>query len=209
LSKDKKVIFEKTSEALQVFAEEKFGAKKQPCAVVQVNSTSPRLFIVSLGKKPGLLKTVSNQYGFWFQDDCDDRNIKIWTSDGAFQGDKEMLSIYHYDLYVPRVVLDLQGEKLVDATPKCKKYFDKAIKNCKSRLKNADLVGFKNGTIKKKFHSGEVKGRILFIVFSYLYSGRELEAKQELEKMWPPADKQRIWNWMMEKRSNGILRQLN
>ncbi len=44
------------------------------------------------------------------------------------------------------------------------------------------------------------------IVLAYLYSGREAQARQALQELWPPFDQERIWNLILETRHNGILR---
>jgi len=47
--------------------------------------------------------------------------------------------------------------------------------------------------------------RALSIAFAYLYSGRDIQAHQALQKMWPPFDQERVWNLILETRHNGIL----
>lgn len=205
----KKAVFEYTSTGMQVFAGKDFTGDGEPDAIIQADDFNPyRLFVVSLGSHPGLVKTIENNYGFWLRNDCDDKRLRIWTSDAAFQGDKELVDVvYHYDLMVPEIALELRGTKLVDATPKCKGYFDEQVRLVRSSLTGSDVSRFRSEKIADDFHRGEVKGYILKIVFAYLYSGRENEAHQMLSEMWPQKDIDRIWNWIIAKRSEGTLRQ--
>ncbi len=110
---------------------------------------------------------------------------------------------------MPVVLFGLEEGKLVNATPKCRNYFDKIIGKQKLSLKDGDMLGFRNGTIKDKFRAEKVRGQILSIAFSYLYTERDVEARKVFDEMWPPADRERIWNWMIERRAQGILKQIN
>jgi hypothetical protein len=118
-----------------------------------------------------------------------------------------LTDIYHYDLIVPEVMLDLQGKKIVDGTPQCKEYFDRRIAATKAQLPTRHILRFKNHSIRDDFEAGRVKGDILGIVFSYLYTGREAAAKRALYEMWPADEVDEIWGWMTKKRSEGVLRQ--
>jgi len=209
VGRSKKPVFEYTSAGMQVFAGKDFTGDGESDAIIQADDINPyRLFVVSLGSHPGLVKTIENGYGFWLQNDCDDKRLRIWTADAAFQEDKELVNVvYHHDLIVPEIALELRGTKLVDATPKCKGYFDEQVRLVRSSLTNSDISGFRAEKIADEFHRGEVKGYILKIVFAYLYSGRENEAHQMLSEMWPKKDIDRIWNWIIAKRSEGTLRQ--
>ncbi len=207
LAASERTVFEYRSTGIQVFAGRDFTGDDEPDAIVQTDTTPYRLFVVSLGSRPGLVKTIENNYGFWLRDDCDDKRIRIWTSDEAFQGDKELVNVvYHYDLMVPEIALDLRGTKLVDATPKCKLYVNEQVRLTRSWLKPGDISRFRAGKLTDDFHRGRVKGYILKIVFAYLYSGRETQAHQMLSEMWPQKDTARIWNWIVQNRSEGTLR---
>jgi hypothetical protein len=108
---------------------------------------------------------------------------------------------------VPEIALELRGTKLMDATPKCKRYFDEQVRLVRLSLTNSDISRFRAEKIADDFHRGQVKGYILKIVFAYLYSGREIEAHQMLSEMWRQKDIGRIWNWIIARRSQGTLRQ--
>lgn len=199
-------IFKYSATDMQVFVGVGLMADGNPDAVIQADTFNPyKLFIISLGEHPRLIKTIQNQYGFWLQDDCG--GIRIWTSDGVFAGAPDLADVYHNDLFVPDVVLGLQGSSLVDATPKCRAYFDKEIDRLKLQLSQNDIDEFRSNRISDEFHRGEIKGYILKIAFCYLYTDQGEKAKQSLAEMWPPSDKERIWSAILKLRSEGVLRQ--
>jgi len=47
--------------------------------------------------------------------------------------------------------------------------------------------------------------RVLTIVLNYLYSGREPQAWQALDEMWPPSDKERVRGLILERQARGLL----
>ena len=51
----------------------------------------------------------------------------------------------------------------------------------------------------------DAKPVVLEIVYSYLYSGREDEAWQTLDNMWPAADRERIKKLIIKTRATGLL----
>lgn len=177
--------------------------------VIQDDSSPDQLFVIGLGPHPRVLATVKNGYGFWIENGCGDGRWHIWTADDAFQGDPELADVYHQDLFVPEVALDIRGNKLADVTPACKSHFDQRIAVIRSAITAQEIDAFKNRRIKDEFRSGQVKGYILYIVFADLYSGRERIAQDELHRMWPADDEQRLWGWMLQRRSEGILVRLD
>lgn len=209
LDAHKKSVFQYASTGMQVFVGVGVTADGSPNAIIQADDFNPyKLFVVSLGEHPRLVRTIENQYGFWLQDDCGGR-VRIWTSDGAFAMDPDLADVYHRDLLTPDVVLELQGESLVDATPICRAYFDQEIESLRSKLRERDIQRFRGHQIKDDFYRGQVKGKILKIIFSYLYTGRETEAKRFLQQMWPSNDSERLWRSILELRSEGVLRNLD
>ncbi|HTZ47602.1 MAG TPA: hypothetical protein VMH20_08430 [Verrucomicrobiae bacterium] len=200
-----KVAFEYSASGMQVFVGVGVTTDGRPNAVIQADTFSPyRLFIVSLGEHARLLRTIENQYGFWLQNDCGGR-IRIWTADGAFQKDHDLDDVYHRDLFTPDVVFELENDRLVDATPSCREYFDKEASSLRSQLKEDEVKSFQAGRIADEFHRGQVKGKILKIVFCYLYTGRENDARQFLQQTWPSSDAERLWKSIVKLRSEGVL----
>lgn len=203
-----KSVFAFSATGMQVFVGTGITADGNSAAVIQADTVNPyRLFIVSLGTHPVVISTIQNRYGFWLQDDCGS-GITIWTADGAFQQFPEMNDVYHNDLYVPDVVLRVRDHNVVDATPECRTYFDGEIKTLQSRLSPSEINEFRQNRVKSQFRRGEIKGYILKIVFCYLYTDRDKDAKQALMEMWPANDEERIWTTILKLRSEGVLGQL-
>jgi hypothetical protein len=201
-------VFKYDATGIQVSSSIDLIREGQQFVLIQIDTDPYKLFVISFGSHPGVVATVENKYGFWIQNGCADGRWHIWTADGAFQGAQELIDVYHYDLIVPEVVLDLRGGKLVDSTPECKQYFDGRIAAARAELTKRQIETFRDGSIKDTFLSGEVKGKILGIVFKYLYTARDSEAKDFLEEMWPKKDVDRVWQWMTKKRSEGLLAHL-
>jgi hypothetical protein len=213
LDAHQKSLFEYDSTGMAVFVGMGVTMGGSPNAIILADTgegpqSHYKLFVVSLGERPRLLKTIDNQYGFWLQDDCGGK-IRIWTADGAFQKDPDLADVYLHDVISPGVVLEIQEEKLIDATPECRPYFDKQIESLRLKLSEDDITRFHADRIGDTFHRAQVKGRILSIVFCYLYTGRETEAKQNLQRMWPSNDIDRLWQSIVKLRSEGVLSQIN
>jgi hypothetical protein len=211
LDVNKKSVFDSTAPSMQIFVGHGLAAVAAPFALVQANlfaSGSNKLFIISLGQSPHLVQTVDNRYGFWLQDDCDGQ-LRIWTSDGAFQNNTDLIDVYHHDVFTPPVVFEVRQGELFDATSECRQYFDKAIADARSKLSEQKIETFRSGGTPEEAAQGLVRGRILYIVFCYLYTGRENEARQTLQRMWPPQDTDRLWKSVIKLRAEGVLAQIN
>ncbi len=208
LDANKQQLFRFGSTGIQVYVGVGVTTDGGPNAIIQEDTIHPyKLFIVSLGEHPRLVKVLENLYGFWLQDDCGGR-IRIWTSDGGFQKDPDLNQVYHGLLFAPDVVFEIEGERLVDATPVCRVYFDEEIKSYRSKLSQSKIQKFRTNRISDDFQRGEVTGKVLKIVFWYLYTGREAEAKQVLQQMWPKNDIDRIWQSILRERSEGVLKNI-
>jgi hypothetical protein len=202
-----KTVFGYEAPGMQVYVGPGVTADGGPNAVIQADSSPYQLFVISLGEHARLVRTIENAYGFWLRDDCGGK-IKIWTVDGAFQGDPDLLDVYHYDLFTPEVVFEMRGDKLVDATPDCKDYFDKERTSLRSQVPDRSLHAFHADRIRNDFRKGQVKGYVLKIAFCYLYTGRKNEAKQFIDQFWPSDDSARIWRSIVKRRSEGVLRNI-
>src|SRR3954462_5985259 len=104
--------------------------------------------------------------GFWLQDGCTPKRWYLWTADAAFQNDPELIDIYHFDLIVPEVALNLANGKLVDVTSLCKPLFDSRIAQIKKQLLPKRLSQFKKrvGSTESR---NRTKGELLSIAFAY------------------------------------------
>jgi hypothetical protein len=203
-----KVLFEHAGTGIQVSSALRPTDEGRSFFVVQDDSSPNQLFAFALGPHPQVLATIKNDYGFWVENGCGDGLSHILTADDAFQGDPELADVYHQDLFAPEVVLDVHDNKLIDGTSACKVYFDRRIAAVRTSMTAQEIAAFKNRAIKDAFRSGQVKGYILYIAFANLYTGQEQAAHDVLRRMWPPEDEERVWNWMLRKRSEGILTRL-
>jgi hypothetical protein len=207
LDRMQRPVFEYDATGMQVFVGQGVTTDEGTNVIIQADASMYKVFVVSLGEHAHLLKTIENHYGFWLQDDCGGE-IRIRTLDGAFQGNSDLIDVYHYDLFTPPVVFEMEGEKLIDATPACRPYFDRQIESLRSRLTTEDVSGFRTNQIADAFHRGEVKGRILNVIFCYLYTGREAQAQEILRQMWPSNDADRLWQSILKLRTAGVLSQV-
>ena len=123
------------------------------------------------------------------------------TVDGAFDDFSSSRD------FAPRadVFLQLDGKRLRDVSPNYRRDFDRAIAQAHQRLWARDLQSLRdNGPNEQP----EIRQAILTIVVEYLYSGREKQAWQALEDMWPPMDRDRLKQAIRDARAKGILSQL-
>lgn len=204
----KKVIFQYDATGIQVFVGTDLSTDGRPYAIIQADTSNPyRLFVVSLGERAKLLRAIENQYGFWLRNDCGGR-IGIWTADGAFRQDPDFNGVHHQDLFTPEVVFRMQGEQLIDATPDCRGYFDEEIRSARSHISEQEIENFRADRIADDFLRSQVKGYVLKIAFCYLYTGREQQAKDFIDRVWPSSDSARLWQSITRLRSGGVLRNL-
>jgi hypothetical protein len=116
------------------------------------------------------------------------------------------------------MILRFAQGRLLDASAEFQPYFDQKIAEARARLNPPDLSDFKNSDGKlasaaaipadRLFHLRSAKVRVLEIIWSYLYSGREQEAWGSLAEMWPAADVDRIRTAILSARARGILSQV-
>ena len=174
--------------------------------------------IYSLRAPPVLLRTISGG-GFFSAADTDlDGRIEIWTDDAASVKDFENLRLSDLD-FAPPIVLRFVRGRLLDASSEFQPYFDRRIADVHAEIDPRDLADFQSSDGKlasaaavspgRLFQLRRVKMKVLEIVWSYLYSGREKEAWRSLAEMWPSTDFDRIRVALLNARSRGILSQVD
>ena len=160
-------------------------------------------YILSLGSKPGMLVKLENYRDVSFYKNKNGR-IELATLDGAFDYFDE---VCHACGPFPLVYLSLDGANLVDISHEYVQDYDAIIRDSQRALTAAQRQRLR--ALKEKPTDAEPIERpryhALTIVFAYLYSGREKQARQALQELWPPFDQERIWNLILETRRNGIL----
>lgn len=125
----------------------------------------------------------------------------------------ENLTLADFD-FAPTVVMRFKDQHLIDVSSEFRSYFDLQIVGVRARITPQELSDFRSSDGKlsaRSSLSGEhlrhlatTKIKVLEIVWSYLYSGREQDAWRALADMWPPTDLERIRAAILAKRSHGI-----
>ncbi len=162
-------------------------------------------WIVSLGDRPGLLKEVSNETAIRFRETTDG-HLDLWTGDGAFD---YFDCLSHAETVFPTVSLRLQGRQLKDVGAEHWDDYANQIVEARRRTTAEELRQFREAKNQDELCEGNPRAtmpNVLAIVFATLYGGREAEAWKALDEMWPPADKKRIRQLILQKRAEGILR---
>ena len=196
-----------------------------PVAAFQVREESGACCVTykiySLETPPRLLRTVTGGEYFAGQDTDMDGRVEIWAGDaaslrgfeGLFPGEVE---------FVPNYVLRLEQSKLYDATPQFKSYFDDVIDQVRKQMDPVLIHEFQASDGRLQVHVGapteelarnhrlrKAKIQALEIVWAYLYTGREKEAQQALDELWPKSDVTRIYAAIVAARQGSIQSQLD
>jgi hypothetical protein len=189
-----------------------FQVKKSP------NDCCMEYQVYSLEKPPRLLRTLTGGDSFSAADTDLDGRLEIWTNDAASVDGFENLSLAELDSG-PTIVLRFAHGDLLDVSSEFQSYFDLEIAELRNQLDSADLHDFKRSDGKLSADSSysaqrlrrlrNTKAKILRIIWSYLYSGREQRAGELLSEMWPPADLARIHAAILNARAHGIRAQVN
>jgi hypothetical protein len=181
-----------------------------------------RTFLVySLQKPPKLLRTITGGSFFSTADTDLSGYIEIWTKDAASLQGFDSPNIEDPDV-APTVVLRFVRGRLLDVSSQFQGYFDNEIAGLRGELSSDDLREFKksDGRLLPTAHFSQedlrrgenlqrTKIRVLQIVRSYLYSGRDQMAWSSLEQMWPAEDSSRIRTAILSARAKGIRAQVD
>jgi len=152
--------------------------------------------IYSLKKPPRLLRTISAGDLYSAADTDLDGRIEIWTGDAGAVDGLDNLTAGELD-FAPTVVLRFENGRLARAQLNPQELID--FKHSDGRLQaNSSLP------VEQAHRLRVTKVKVLEIVWSYLYSGREPEAWHALADMWPPADLERIRASLMAAQARGV-----
>lgn len=173
--------------------------------------------IYSLQKPPRLLRSITGGSYYEARDFNLQGHNEIWTNDAKAVDGFDGLPLTGYD-FIPTLVLRFEKGRLIDVSPEYQAHYDTQIAQIKSQLDSRSLSDFKNsdGKLFSQFTSStdlhpllRTKIKVLEIVWSYLYSGREQQAWVELAEMWPPTDLDRIRGAILNEHAHGILSQVD
>ena|SRR5579862_1522647 len=193
-----------------------------PVAAVQLRKSKTECCmeynIYSLRQPPMLLRKITGGEYFSAADTDLDGRIEIWTDDAGSVDGFENFHLRDLD-FAPPVVLRFEHGKLLDASSEFRPYYDQKIAEARAKLDPQDLRDFKSSDGKLAKVPGipaerllrlrNLKVKVLEIVWSYLYSGREQEALHSLTEMWPEPDLERIRAALWNARSRGIHSQVD
>jgi hypothetical protein len=162
--------------------------------------------IVKLARRPELVRKIHNQLPVHFQKE-NDGSVTIRAGDGSF----DLFLLPHSEAVIPEVIMRLQGSKLLNISSEFQQEYDGKIASARNELTPAALAKFRSSDFHKSLYSdqAETLERVLTIVLNYLYSGRENDAWQALDEIWPPTDKDRIHSLIQERRKRGLLAQIS
>jgi len=160
--------------------------------------------IVSLSKPPKLVRQIRTPLPAVFQ--SSPTGVEIRLREAAFQ----YFMLPPDQAVTPLVVVRLEGTKLTDISAQRQAEYDEQISKAKSELSPDELEKFRQSRYNDKLFTDQLPAvkSVLTIVLSYLYSGREAQAWQALEEMWPTSDQARIKAVILERRSRGLLNDL-
>ena len=99
----------------------------------------------------------------------------------------------------PRVVLQVDDQGIHDVSAQFAEQYDSEIALARAKIGEGEIARFQQADFE------DARKVVLEIVFSYLYSGRETEAWQTLDEMWPATDRDRIRKLIVATRAKGLL----
>jgi len=155
--------------------------------------------IVDLGPRPVILPDIENESPFYFFKNAAKRGYRILTGDGGFHNfDGRCFDCSPF----PRVVLRVDNDGLHDASAEFTEQYDSEIALARARIGEGEIAKFLEADFR------DARNVVLEMIFAYLYSGREAEAWQTLDQMWPAKDRERIKNLIVNTRAQGLLARL-
>lgn len=163
-------------------------------------------WIASLSRTPKLIRELRSALPAKFEKNSDGA-VEIRIPDAAFQ----FFMLPFEEAVTPLVIFRLEGDKMIDISAQHQQEYDEQISKARSELRPGELEKFRQSRYNDKLFMDQlpaVKG-VLTIVLDYLYSGREQQAWQTLEEMWPASDQGRVKATILERRRRGIVNQLS
>jgi hypothetical protein len=164
-------------------------------------------YFISPGPNARLMVKLENQRDADFLQDEKTGKPYLAIEDGAFD---YFDGLCHACTPFPEVFLRIEGNRFVDVHSEHMEEYDGIVQDNRKALTTENI----KQVVSMKTNPSETESpvvresvrKILLIVFAYLYSGREDQARRELQAMWPLFDRDRMWNLILEHRREGILR---
>src|SRR4029077_15840419 len=160
--------------------------------------------VINLTEGMPVVREIRNQVPVIFKS-RDDGRVELNTGEGVF----DYFLVPHANSVIPKLFMRLDGDQLVDLSSEHTADYDHEIEKARSELTPEESDKLKKSTYSQGmlFDQLPTVQKVLTIVLNYLYSGRQDQAWQALDEMWPPADKERVEKLILERRSRGLLSQ--
>ena len=158
--------------------------------------------IVTLGPSPRVVRALRSQLPMIFAEQPDGTTL-IHADDGIF----DYFLVPHSDAVIPKLILKMEGNNLVDVSARFPKAYDEEIEQARSQITSLELEKFRQSNYRDRLFTDQTSTvhKILTIVLDYLYSGREAKSWEVLSELWPPADFARVKSLIVERRDRGLL----
>jgi len=164
--------------------------------------------IISLGKKPGLIREFENRDTASFEDLRGNGEVEIVIRDGTFDFG---FGLDHATSVFPILVVQLRGSEFVDVSRDFWSTYEDEIQEAQENLSDGRIQEFlhreSTGDVYDLEHL-RTKSSILLIVLDYLYGGKQDEAKKLLNKWWPKSSQEQTWSEIMTGYCSGVRAQL-
>jgi hypothetical protein len=157
--------------------------------------------IYSLGADPRLVTRIHNERDIAFIQRPEGHIIYLKTQDGRFD---YFDGLCHACNVFPLVFLRLQGDSLKDASSEFWHDYQNEIDSAEKQLTPEAIAKFRSSDNHAPEESG-TKAAVLSIVFAYLYGGKPDQAWEQLQKLWPPKDYDRIKALILKTRGDGFV----
>ncbi|HTD24632.1 MAG TPA: hypothetical protein VK738_18390 [Terriglobales bacterium] len=233
-SSDQKSVFEAYGYEMEVnqVSGKDINADDKPDAVIESHPKKDECcwnyYIVSLGDPPGLLRQITTSVPLTFEDRLGDGKVEIWGRDNAFDG---VENFAHADSPTPLVFFRMKGANIYNVSNLFWDDYQREITQARDGLPRSvveDMVKVEGDDSNKPGggHGGggggsgdprdpkeiqllRAKAAILEIALNYLYGGRGQDAWKTISEMWPPLDRPRIRQVILETRMKGLLSEIN
>jgi len=160
--------------------------------------------IISLGKKPGLLREFENGATASFRDLRGNGQIEILVRDDRYDG---AFGLDHASSVFPLLIVELKESQFNDVASHFWPIYEKEIQEEGSKLNDRHLQEFLHSNPDEVHDDLDylgTKSSILLIVLDYLYAGRPEEGHTVLRKLWPKDSQERTWKDMLSGFCSGL-----
>ncbi len=206
-SPEGKILFQDHDHGLQIdpISGKDINGDSQPDLVVIAYSGGAHCCwtysIYSLGLNPRLLTRIHNERDIAFVQQPTSHNVTMKTQDGRFD---YFDGLCHACTVFPIVFLRLEGDSLKDVSAEFWPDYQKEIDAAEKLLTPEAIAKFRSSDGKSPEVS-DTKTTVLNIVFAYLYGGKPDQAWEELQKLWPTKDYDRIKALIIKTRGEGFV----